>query len=115
MKRLPLLLAVALLLTACAPQLLYYYGDSSSRYYKAVRKQDEASVRNYKRSLEDVFRQSERYNIKVPPGLYCDYAMLLLAEQDLATAREYILKEKQTWPESAALMDFLLQRHQLAP
>lgn len=104
--------ALLLLLTACAPPYLYY-GNSSHSYYKAVKKQDDKSVENYKHSLEQVFRVSESRKIPVPPGLYCDYAMLLLNEQRTFEAKQYFEKEKQTWAESTQLMDFLMQRYGL--
>jgi hypothetical protein len=41
--------------------------------------------------------------------------MLLIAEKDYAAAREYLLREKSCWPESALLVDYLLQRYGLEP
>jgi hypothetical protein len=41
--------------------------------------------------------------------------MLLIAEKNYASAREYLLREKSTWPESALLVDYLLQRYGLEP
>lgn len=106
------LIAVLLLMAACAvPPPYLYYGDTSHSYYKAVKKQDAASVAHYKASLEDVFAKSIRLRISVPPGLYCDYAMLLLANNELAGAKVYFQKEKDAWSESAAFMDFLMQRY----
>jgi hypothetical protein len=41
--------------------------------------------------------------------------MLLIAEKDFSAAREYLLREKSCWPESALLVDYLLQRYRLEP
>lgn len=112
MKRLIPLLAV-LLLSACAQQGLYYYGDYSQKYYHYVKFADENSRREYKESLENVFAKSARKEKPVPPGLYCDYAMLLLAEGNADGAREYLHKERAAWPEAAPFVDFLLLRHGL--
>jgi hypothetical protein len=114
MKKLALLLPV-LLLMACAGPRLYWYGDSSWRYYRAVKKQDPYSLEAYKSSLERVFEYNFDQGNKVPPGLYCDYAMLLLNEGNSPGARIYLLKEKEAWPESAALIDHLLARYELEP
>ncbi|MDY0151524.1 MAG: DUF4810 domain-containing protein [Candidatus Cloacimonas sp.] len=106
-------LLFALFLTACATPSYLYYGNSSHSYYRAVKKQDEKSVSHYKASLENVFKRSENVGKPVPPGLYCDYAMLLLAENRTEEARIYFQKEKQTWSEAQQLIDFLMLRYKL--
>lgn len=106
-------LFVGLLMSACGvgSSARIYYGDSSEKYYRYVKNASEQSLTNYRRSLERVFERSQRWGIAVPPGLYADYAMLMfrLGETDLA--RQYILMEKETWPDSARFMDFVLQRY----
>lgn len=106
------LLAVLFLLAACASPQYLYYGNTSHSYYKAVKKQDIKSVDNYKQSLEKVFTRSAELGKPVPPGLYCDYALLLLQEKP-QEAKAYLLKEKQAWKESEQLVDFLIDRYQL--
>ena len=108
-------LLLCLLLSACAQTSYLYYGDSSHAYYKAVKHATPQSVADYKVSLERVFDHSAYIKQPVPPGLYCDYAMLLIAEKDYASAREYLLREKSCWPESALLINYLLQRYGLEP
>jgi len=108
-------LLLCLLLSACAQTSYLYYGDSSHAYYKAVKHATAQSVADYKASLERVFDHSAYIKQPVPPGLYCDYAMLLIAEKDYAAARAYLLREKSCWPESALLVDYLLQRYGLEP
>ena len=107
------ILLVAIFLAACAPPPYLYYGTSSSGYYKAVKKQDAKSVSQYKASLEDVFKKSAKMGKPVPPGLYCDYAMLLLSEKKPEEAKVYFLKEKEAWVESRTMMDFLMQRYEI--
>lgn len=109
------LAGIVLLLTlfACTPQRYLYYGDSSYSYYKAVKKADQRSVDNYKASLEKVFQKSSDLGLPVPPGLYCDYALLLLAEENRSGAKDFFLKEKAAWSESAVLVDFLLAHYEL--
>lgn len=105
------LIVLLFLISACATTPYLYYGNSSHSYYKAVKKQDDNSVAQYKASLENVFVKSAKLGKPVPPGLYCDYAMLLLAENKLSDAKMYFLKEQSTWVESAGYMDFLMQRY----
>ncbi len=106
------LLAVLFLLAACAQPQYLYYGNSSHSYYKAVKKQDTKSVEDYKQSLEKVFAKSASLGKPVPPGLYCDYALLILHDNP-QEAKSYLLKEKQAWKESETLVDFLINRYQL--
>jgi len=113
MKKLVLMLAVLLLLAACVQPPYIYYGNSSHSYYKAVKKQDEQSVAQYKASLEQVFKRSDTMGIKVPPGLYCDYALLLLRENRTEEAKAYFAKEKQNWQEAHLMVDFLAKRYGL--
>ncbi|MCK9334696.1 MAG: DUF4810 domain-containing protein [Candidatus Cloacimonetes bacterium] len=107
------LLAILLLLAACAQPPYLYYGTSSHSYYQAVKKQDEKSVAKYKASLEDVFQKSAKLGKPVPPGLYADYALLLMKEQNADEARVYFQKEMETWSESHDLMNFLMQRYSI--
>lgn len=106
-------LILVLLLSACANNDPFYYGNSSHRYYRMVKDRDESSLRAYKRELESVFAASERMKKPVPPGLYCDYALLMLAENRYAEAQRYLLLEKASFQESARFVDFLIKRYQL--
>lgn len=113
MKLALVLLAALLLLSACVENRFLYYGDTSQRYYRAVKSPDPSSIAAYKGSLEEVFSKSEKKGLPVPPGLYCDYAMILVNEGNLPLAREYFEREKAQWSESAQLMDFLMSRYGL--
>jgi len=108
-----LLCLVLFLLAGCFAPPYLYYGNSSYSYYKKVKKQDAKAVENYKHSLEQVFSRSEKSGRPVPPGLYCDYALLMLEEQQNELAVKYFNLEKQTWSESGSFMDFLMQRYGL--
>lgn len=112
MKYLIILMVFALLAGCFAPPYLYY-GNSSHSYYKMLKKQDARSRDNYQESLEKVFERSLQLGIPVPPGLYCDYALLMLGQGRYDLAREYFNKEKATWSEAQPFMDFLAQRYGL--
>jgi hypothetical protein len=109
-----LLLILTALLAGCASSAFLYYGDSSHAYYKAVKRASEGSVQEYQRSLEKVFTRSAERGLPAPPGLYCDYAMLLISQNETARSREYLLKEKASWPESAVFIDFLMAKYGLS-
>ncbi len=107
-------LGILIVLSGCAVSPPYvYYGNTSHNYYRYVKKRDANSLEQYKKSLEYVFDYSEKKGIKVPPGLYCDYALIMLTLDHNDLAKEYFQKEKDNWNESQPLMDFLLQRYHL--
>ncbi|MDD2248078.1 MAG: DUF4810 domain-containing protein [Proteiniphilum sp.] len=112
--KLILLFLSAMILFGCAQNKdLYHYGDVSYRYYKAIKLADEKSVSDYKASLESVFEKSAQKGLKVPPGLYIDYAMLLIKEYRYEEARAYLAKEAEIWPESIVTVHLLEQRYGL--
>ncbi len=113
--RLISLLVILVLLGGCFAPPYLYYGNSSHSYYKMLKKQDANSREDYQRSLERVYYWSAQYGKPVPPGLYCDYAILMLAQQRNDLALEYFNKEKATWSEAQPFMDFLMQRYGLRP
>ena len=47
---------------------------------------------------------------KVPPGMYAESVYTLLDAGDGAGAVTYFAKERQAWPESAALMDKIIAK-----
>ena len=48
------------------------------------------------------------------PGLYAEYAFLLMRRGENERAIEYYNKEKALWPESAQFMDSMIQVAQIA-
>lgn len=102
-----------IVLCGCVQTPYLYYGNSSHYYYRAVKNQDDASIEKYKESLEKVFLQSARKNLKIPPGLCCDYAMLLIREDNIPLAKTYFSKEISNWPESEKMVEFLKNRYNI--
>jgi hypothetical protein len=101
---------IVLAFAGCATQSnLYYYGDYSAKYYKMVKKQDDASKTNFVKSLDNVITKSKtQYKTPVPPGIYCDYGMMMASQSKIDEAHKYFSLEKSQWPESAPLMDYLI-------
>lgn len=113
MMKLRYLIAIIVLLAfaGCATQSsLYYYGDYSYKYYKMVKKQDETSKANFTKTLNTIITKSkDQYKKPVPPGIYCDYGMMMASQSNIEEAHKYFNLEKTTWPESAKFMDYLIQ------
>jgi len=107
MKAFFLLLALPLLFSGCVtPPVSYYYGNYSRTLYRSKKDNTPASVAKHRESLEDIIRTSEKRSVKVPPGIYCEYAYLL-ANEGSADSDRYFSLEVKTYPESERFMSFI--------
>lgn len=105
-----LVVALALGLTACvAKPNMYYWGDYSDTLYLYKSEPSGQTLAQHYASIQDVFNKSQEYGLKVPPGVNAEYATLLLKEGKKADALIYFQKEKSIYPESAVLMDRMIQ------
>lgn len=66
----PMPAVLSLLLTGCAPQGLYYWGDYESSLYERYVENGNQQSEAYLRST---FTEAEARHRKVPPGVYADY------------------------------------------
>jgi hypothetical protein len=100
--RLPysLFLAAALLGGCASKPIVYYYGNYERTYYHSKKDGTASSIAKYKESLEDIIQTSSEKNLRVPPGIYCEYGYLL-AKQGSPDAERYFNLEVTTYPESA--------------
>jgi len=51
-----------------------------------------------------IMKNSENKNLRVPPGVYCEYGFLLLKEGKTDEALSYFNLEEKTYPESGILI-----------
>ncbi len=99
--------AAALLAAGCGPKTLYTwrgYDDSLYAHYKNP--QDHAK---HIERLQEFVTQTETDGLKMPPGVYADYGYALLEESRFDEAVTCFKKEKETWPESAVIMDKMIR------
>ena len=103
--------AAALLLgvSACAtgPQPMYTWGNYDGellKYYKGSLGTAEFAEKLY----ENV--ENAEVDGKVPPGLYAEYGYMALENGDTDTALVFFAKERDRWPESAFLMNSVIER-----
>ena len=114
-----LLLPASLILCGCVtkPPIVYYYGNYEQAYYHSKKDGNPASLAKYKAALENVIQTSEKKGLRVPPGIYCEYAYLL-AKQGNADAGRYFDLEVSTYPESSRFVAFVrtqLKERQATP
>lgn len=106
------LLFLASLIGGCATApITYHYGDYSKTLYHTKKDNTPESILKHKQELEDIIKVSNKKGIRVPPGIYCEYAYML-AKQGNADANKYFALEITTYPESAKFVQFIQQQVQ---
>lgn len=116
-KPLPLALLCVALLSGCAtpPPVEYYYGNYSRTLYHSKKDNTPASLEKHRAALLDIINTSAKKKVRVPPGIYCEYAYLL-AKDGNSEADHYFSLEVQTYPESEKFVSFIrTQIHPAAP
>jgi hypothetical protein len=101
-------LGLALALGGCATKNsgLYDWGGYDAMLYGAYKDPTTVGVNTQK--LQQHIDKLEQGKLKVPPGLYADLGMLELQAGDKEKAQAHFRKERDLWPESAGLMDALI-------
>jgi len=106
MKRSILLFVFVGLLSGCATQKpLYYWGNYSSSLYKYKKAPTEENLKAHQAVLLKIIDESNKLNLRVPPGVCCEYGYLLLKEGKEAEAMQYLDLEEKTYPESKPFLD----------
>lgn len=104
MKRSLLLFLVSVfaLLAGCASQNRpqYVWKDYSSSLYYIKKTPSEESLKYHKDLLLTIIEESKTGNVRVPPGVYCEYGYILLKEGKKQEAFGYFDLEERTYPES---------------
>ena len=96
-----------LLLGGCAKPGLYYWGEYEASLGDRYIDNNPAPTEE---RLRTTIVEAEKRNQKIPPGVNADYGFLLFTRGDKAGAISYFEKEKQLYPESAALMLKLIDK-----
>lgn len=100
------ILLLVVLAGCTTPPVSYYYGSYSRTLYRNKKDNTPASVEKHRQTLEDIIRTSEKRGIRVPPGIYCEYAYLL-AKEGKPEADRYFSLEVNAYPESERFVAFV--------
>lgn len=101
------LMLFAVALSGCAAKGgLYDWGGYDGMLYGSYK--DPTTVGANIQKLEAHIQKLEQSRKKVPPGLYADLGTLQLQAGDKDKARANFVHERDAWPESAGLMDALI-------
>lgn len=99
----------ALLLAGCqTTKPLYSYGSYQSNLYEHF-KGDDAAVLKQIENLEKTIAESSAKNLSIAPGIYAHLGYLYIQTGQAETGLSYLTKEKETYPESAHYIDFLMK------
>eukprot|EP00825_Cyclidium_porcatum_P025090 TRINITY_DN27372_c0_g1_i2.p7 TRINITY_DN27372_c0_g1~~TRINITY_DN27372_c0_g1_i2.p7 ORF type:complete len:153 (+),score=10.73 TRINITY_DN27372_c0_g1_i2:662-1120(+) len=94
-------------LFGCAPTSMYYWGSYSSSLYAYKKNPGDKTMGEYKKCIDDIITKSAKWNMRVPPGVYCEYGYIVAKEGNALDAAKYFDLEKSTYPESAYFIDKL--------
>lgn len=107
------LLILSVFFFGCAAQKqkpLYHWGNYSDSLYHAKKNPGEKSVMAHKEVLENIINESEKRNLRVPPGVYAELGYIYALLNNTKEAIRLFGLEKQTYPESTILMERLIQQ-----
>jgi hypothetical protein len=109
MKHLILSILTVLIFSSCVQQekTLYHWGSYESTLYNSKKEVSAKNDEAHKKALRKIFEKCDSGKMKVPPGLYSEYAYLVLREGNATEANEYFQKEANAFPESSTFIQFL--------
>ena len=109
-KNLAVLFFVIWILSGCAHESMYYWGDYDSLVYSQYQSTSAVSPEFQITALEKNIQMAKSQNKPLPPGFYAHLGYEYLQVEKVAEARSCFEKEKANFPESAVLMDRFIKK-----
>ena len=104
-------LAACLLMGACeSTSSLYYWGDYEQLVYDMYNRPGKAPPELQIDKLTSDIEQAQNSGKRVAPGIHAHLGMMYAAIGNMAAAEVAFNNEKALYPESATLLDGMLQR-----
>lgn len=111
MKKLSIILVVfiGLVLTGCVQNTAqgYYWGNYSNTQYAYKKAPGPETLSAHIATLQKIITLSKKYNLRVPPGVNAELAMMLRLQDANANVIVYLNKEVEIYPESAKFIEFV--------
>jgi hypothetical protein len=109
---LAILLFICFFLGGCATQNkpMYYWDGYSQSLYKYKKNNNNETLEFHKKTLLGIIQTSKEKELRVPPGIYCEYGYFLIKEGKQEEGMKYIALEEQTYPESQVFIQRLQGR-----
>lgn len=98
-------LFIVFMFFSCAQKTLYYWGKYPYTLYDYKKKMDVDSFEKHKEELEDIINRSDRYNMRVAPGINAELGYMYLSLGDTQTAVQFFQKEVVLYPESSSFLN----------
>ncbi|MBU2226543.1 MAG: DUF4810 domain-containing protein [Proteobacteria bacterium] len=108
------IVALAIFLSGCAAQRMYYWGDYSNTLYQSKKHPSDQSNLGHQQALENIIEESGKNNLRIPPGVYAELGYVYFRQNKKDLAIQNFKMEKQLYPESTLLMDRLENAVKLA-
>jgi len=110
-----LALLVIALLSGCATNQLYYWGDYQNQMYESARFPGSSRPEEQLAQLQQGVEQATERGLSIAPGIYAHMGYLqALLEQPQAAILAF-QQEKLLFPEAKPFMDQLIQRIKQGP
>jgi hypothetical protein len=112
MIRLTLFCVLAALCAGCVQQTkpMYHWCDYSDSLYNCKKNDGPETQAQHQAVLERIITESKERNMRVPPGVCAELGYAYAAQNRNREAVGLFQQEKQTYPESALLMDRLISQ-----
>lgn len=95
---------------ACVPaqvKPMYNWGNYSASLYNLKKTPNDEALKKHKETLLKIIEESKEKGLRVPPGVYCEYAYILIKEGKNNEALPYLEMEEKTYPESSVFVQRL--------
>jgi hypothetical protein len=106
------LLAVIVMagMTGCATvtEAGYYWGNYSKTLYAYSKAPSDETLTAHKTELERIIEESNKRNLKVPPGIHAELGYLEALRGQDALAKAHYENEIQLYPESRVFLERLM-------
>ncbi|MDR1005898.1 MAG: DUF4810 domain-containing protein [Bacteroidales bacterium] len=107
MKKLILLLVIAIMFGGCGKAMYEYHNYNESSYTYTKGGWDEKETKKLIKQFKAIADLPKGSKIMPPPGACADYAFVLLRSGDTIKSKEFFDKEVLIYPESKVFIDKL--------
>src|SRR5208337_1709468 len=92
--------------TGCAThnQPLYSWDKYPTTLYQYKKAPTDENLQKHKDCLDTIMKESADKNLRVPPGVYCEYGFILLKQGKKDEAEKYFDLEAKTYPEAVVFV-----------
>ena len=102
-----ILFATLIISTGCGTVStdVFYWQDYSLTLYDYKKNPDEKTLEAHKKEMLALIEYADKWERKVPPGVFAEYGYILLKEGDETRGMEYLDKETELYPESTVFIE----------